>query len=45
MTPQIGKYAERRLRGCINDATTDRIRAVVRSVSVVSGTAAVTSSS
>ena len=45
VTPQIGKYAERRLRGCINDATTDRIRAVVRSVSVVPGTAAATSSS
>lgn len=33
--PEVGKYAERRLRGCINDATTDRIRAVVRSVSSV----------
>lgn len=33
--PQIGEYAERRLRGCINDATTDRIRAVVRSVTAL----------
>lgn len=33
--PEVGKYAERRLRGCINDATTDRIRAIVRSVSTV----------
>ena len=35
VSPQIGKYAERRLRGCIADAGTDRIRASVRSVSVV----------
>lgn len=33
--PQIGQYAERRLRGCINDATTDRIRAMVRSVTAL----------
>ena len=33
--PQIGEYAERRLRGCINDATTDRIRAMVRSVTAL----------
>lgn len=32
VAPQIGKYAERRLRGCIGDAVTDRIRAGVRSV-------------
>lgn len=35
VSPQIGKYAERRLRGCIADAGTDRIRASVRSVSVL----------
>lgn len=39
--PGIGMYAERRLRGCINDATTDRIRATVRSVAP-GGAAAVT---
>ena len=33
--PEVGKYAERRLRGCINDATTDRIRAMVRSVTAL----------
>ena len=37
VTPRIGKYAERRLRGCVGDATTDRIRARVRSVSVLTG--------
>ncbi|HET9443698.1 MAG TPA: hypothetical protein VFO65_10265, partial [Acidimicrobiales bacterium] len=35
VSPEIGKYAERRLRGCINDATTDRIRATVQSVTVL----------
>lgn len=33
--PQIGKYAERRLRGCVGDAVTDRIRASVRSVTAL----------
>ena len=37
VSPQIGKYAERRLRGCIGDAGTDRIRASVRSVRVLDG--------
>ena len=37
VTPRIGKYAERRLRGCVGDATTDRISARVRSVSVLPG--------
>ena len=32
VSPQIGKYAERRLRGCFGDAVTDRIQATVRSV-------------
>ncbi|HVM02473.1 MAG TPA: hypothetical protein VM263_07365 [Acidimicrobiales bacterium] len=36
--PAIGTYAERRLRGCINDATTDRIRATVRSVAPAGST-------
>lgn len=35
--PQIGKYAERRLRGCIADATTDKIMASVASVRPVAG--------
>lgn len=35
VSPQIGKYAERRLRGCVGDATTDRISARVRSVTPV----------
>ena len=30
--PRIGKYAERRLRGCFGDAVTDRIQASVRSI-------------
>lgn len=38
VSPQIGKYAERRLRGCIGDATTDRIRAGVRSITTLTGT-------
>lgn len=38
--PGIGMYAERRLRGCINDATTDRIRATVRSVAPAGAAAA-----
>lgn len=42
--PEVGKYAERRLRGCINDATTDRIRAIVRSVSAVGAAEAARSS-
>lgn len=33
--PQIGKYAERRLRGCFGDAVTDRLQADVRSVSAL----------
>ena len=37
VSPRIGKYAERRLRGCVGDATTDRIQARVRSVSVLTG--------
>ena len=37
VTPRIGKYAERRLRGCVGDATTERISARVRSVSVLPG--------
>lgn len=37
VSPRIGKYAERRLRGCVGDAITDRIRARVRSVSVLTG--------
>lgn len=35
VTPSVGKYAERRLRGCVNDATTDRINARVRSVTAL----------
>ena len=35
VAPQIGKYAERRMRGCIGDAVTDRIRAGVQSVTQV----------
>ncbi|HEX2699449.1 MAG TPA: hypothetical protein VHM89_04495 [Acidimicrobiales bacterium] len=35
VTPRIGTYAERRLRGCVGDATTDRIRASVRSVTTL----------
>ena len=39
--PQIGKHAERRLRGCIGDATTDKISAGVASITPLSrGTAA-----
>lgn len=30
--PRVGKYAERRLRGCFGDAVTDRIQARVQSV-------------
>ena len=33
--PRIGKYAERRLRGCFGDAVTDRLQAHVRSVSAL----------
>ncbi len=33
--PEIGKYAERRLRGCITDGSTDRLGAHVRSVTPV----------
>ena len=33
--PEIGKYAERRLRGCVADGSTDRIGGSVRSVSPV----------
>ena len=33
--PEIGKYAERRLRGCVADGSTDRIGGFVRSVSPV----------
>ena len=35
--PEIGKYAERRLRGCISDATTDKIAASVVSLRPVAG--------
>lgn len=35
VTPRIGTYAERRLRGCVGDATIDRIVARVRSVTVL----------
>jgi hypothetical protein len=34
--PQIGRYAERRLRGCVADGSTDRIGGHVRSVTPVS---------
>ena len=37
VTPQIGKYAERRLRGCVGDATTDRLSARITSVAPVPG--------
>jgi hypothetical protein len=30
--PALGKYAERRLRGCVEDATTDRLRGRVEKV-------------
>ena len=33
--PQVGKYAERRLRGCVADGSTDRIGGHVRSVTPV----------
>lgn len=35
VTPRIGTHAERRLRGCVSDATIDRIVASVRSVTVL----------
>ncbi len=35
VTPRLGTYAERRLRGCVGDAITDRIRARVRSVTML----------
>lgn len=35
VTPRIGTYAERRLRGCVGDAITDRIQARVRSVTTL----------
>jgi hypothetical protein len=37
--PRVGKYAERRLRGCFGDAVTDRIQASVQSVMPLAGTA------
>lgn len=35
VSPRIGTYAERRLRGCVGDATTDRIQAKVRSITTL----------